>query len=301
MSGSAAEELIGRLTGLRQFQQQGHRAPHKPLLVLMALAALINDGSSELEWATVEAQLGPVIGEFGRASRTNPAQTAAYPFTHLRSDGVWVLNREVPMDKLGPLRAAPVTGRFPPDLEAALLTDRTRALAVARDIVAGQFPESLAADVLTAVGLDPGLVLGLADAPAALPARRRSVQWRQDVLQAWDRSCAFCGFDGELGGAPVAIEAAHVRWFNFDGPDDPDNGLALCSLHHKLFDRGVLGLDGDARIAVSSMFTARTEAGKRVYDLQDVRLSPRRGTVLPAHTHITWHRSEVFKGDPLAA
>jgi hypothetical protein len=33
------------------------------------------------------------------------------------------------------------------------------------------------------------------------------------------------------------------RWFAFDGPDTPDNGLALCSLHHKLFDLGALGLD----------------------------------------------------------
>jgi hypothetical protein len=68
----------------------------------------------------------------------------------------------------------------------------------------------------------------------------------------WDRQCAFCGCVGQLAGATVGIDAAHVRWFAFDGPDEPDNGLALCSLHHKLFDFGVLGLDDGHRIRVSS-------------------------------------------------
>jgi putative restriction endonuclease len=54
-----------------------------------------------------------------------------------------------------------------------------------------------------------------------------------------------------------------VRWFNFDGPDDLDNGLALCVLHHKLFDLGVLGLSLNLLVLVSGMFTAaRQQAGR---------------------------------------
>jgi HNH endonuclease len=47
----------------------------------------------------------------------------------------------------------------------------------------------------------------------------------------------------QFNGVSVGIEAAHVQWFNFGGPDSLDNGLALCSLHHKLFDVGVHNLD----------------------------------------------------------
>ena len=72
------------------------------------------------------------------------------------------------------------------------------------------------------------------------------------VIEAWDRQCAFCGFDGAAGGGVVGIEAAHVRWFKLGGPDDLDNGLALCSLHHKLFDRGALGLDANYHVQVST-------------------------------------------------
>ena len=47
--------------------------------------------------------------------------------------------------------------------------------------------------------------------------------------------CAFCGFI-KLDSADLAIEAAHIRWTQFGGPDAIDNGLACCSIHHQAFD-----------------------------------------------------------------
>lgn len=120
-----------------------------------------------------------------------------------------------------------------------------------------------------------------------------------EVLRAWDEQCAFCDYDGRLSMAPFGVEAAHVRWFAFDGPDTLDNGLALCMLHHRLFDRGALGLDPDLRVQVSATFTARTPAGHTVYDLHGREVQPRPGTNLPAADHASWHRREVFKGNTL--
>src|SRR3712207_6456036 len=80
-----------------------------------------------------------------------------------------------------------------------------------------------------------------------------------------------------------------------------DNGLALCSLHHKLFDRGVLGLDGDLAVVVSRRFSARTPQGKAVYDLHGRPLRPRPGTPLPAETYVRWHTEQVFQGRSLAS
>lgn len=121
------------------------------------------------------------------------------------------------------------------------------------------------------------------------------------MLQAWDRQCAFCGYDGQLAGATAGLDAAHVRWFSFGGPDDLDNGLALCTLHHKLFDLGALGLDASLRVQVSAAFTARTAARRALYELDGRLLSPRPGTRVPAAGHVSWHRRQVFKGLPLHA
>lgn len=264
----------------------------------MALGQLAETGSSALPWSRVEEPLAHLITDFGPPSRTSPAQSAAYPFTRLRADGVWKLSADVPMDRVGPLAAGSVVGRLEPSIEA-LLSDPGSLQATARAIVDAEFPSSIAGDVLAAVGLDPDVTWYQPEATPAL--RRRNAAWPSHVLAAWDRQCAFCGYDGQLGYASVGVEAAHVRWFTFGGPDEMDNALALCSLHHKLFDRGVLGLTAKHHIKVSSAFTARTSAGRLVYELAERTLRPRRGTALPAADHLAWHDREVFKGSPLAA
>lgn len=295
VTASAQDDVLARLSSLRQYQRGGQRSPHKPLLLLLALGQLATEGTSALEWSAIETRLANLIRDYGPPSSTTGPQSAAYPFTRLRSDGLWTLNRDVDDDRVRPLTEHRVVGRLESTLEEAL-RDPDIATAAARHLVEAEFPPTIAPDVLTAVGLDPDTILGTGTTAAG---RRRNSTWPAAVLAAWDRQCAFCGFDGQLGGASVGIEAAHIRWFNFDGPDEPDNGLALCSLHHKLFDRGALGLDADMRITVSAAFSARTERGKAIYKLHRRRLQPRPGTLLPAATHVDWHTRQVFKSPAL--
>ena len=297
------DDLLARLGKLRQYRRRdGQRSPHKPLLVLLALGRVAATGSSELPWAEAEPVLADLISEFGPSSRTRPAQSAAYPFTRLRNDGIWILNQDVPMDDVRPLTKEKVAGRLEPSLEASLRSHPELIWATARELVLSNFPASVAPDVLTAAGLDPGMVLGAATGwhgEAEIATRRREPSWRVGVLRAWDRQCAFCGYDGQLASATVGIDAAHIQWFAFGGPDSLDNALALCVLHHKLFDLGALGLNYELRVLVSQAFTARTDAGRAIYALHGRKLTPRPGTITPAPAHVAWHAREVFKGEPL--
>jgi putative restriction endonuclease len=295
------EGALERLTSLRQYQGDGKRAPHKPLLVLLALGQFVETGSSALSWSVVEARMQQLLAEFGPPSSARSG-SAAYPFTRLRADGVWHLSRDVPNDNVGPLAISPIEGSFTSDIEEELRRDPAAVARVARRVVEQQFPMTLAPDVLMAVGLDAEIVLTDPTVLRAADAkRRRDPNWRRAVIEAWDRSCAFCGYDGAVAGAPAGPEAAHVRWFNFGGPDELDNGLALCSLHHKLLDRGALGLREDQAITVSSSFSASSDAARAVYDLHGRHLRPRPGTRLPSSEYIAWHTTEVFKGEPLTA
>jgi putative restriction endonuclease len=71
------------------------------------------------------------------------------------------------------------------------------------------------------------------------------------VLTAYQFQCAGCGFNVRVGDLLVFLEAAHIKWHQAGGPDSEANGVALCALHHKLFDRGAFTLSKDMKIQVS--------------------------------------------------
>ena len=71
----------------------------------------------------------------------------------------------------------------------------------------------------------------------------RSPRFRKVVLSAYGHRCAVCGLQMEL------VEAAHiVPHAHRQGKDVVENGLALCALHHKSFDQGLIFADHDYSI-----------------------------------------------------
>jgi putative restriction endonuclease len=63
----------------------------------------------------VQAQtdLARLLEDFGPPSKACASQAAAYPVTRLRAAGVWELDVDVPMDRVGALTEQNPTGRFP--------------------------------------------------------------------------------------------------------------------------------------------------------------------------------------------
>lgn len=173
---------LARLGALRQNGSTGSPAPHKPLLVLLALGRLQKNGSSELPWSEASEELADLITRFTPPASTSPTQRAAYPFTRLRADGIWFLDRDVAMDSVGDLNAGPVTGRLEPSMEAALGEDPALAREVARRLATENFSKKDAHAVLRAVGLNADAVLG------TKPKRPRSWYERADYLDLTESS-----------------------------------------------------------------------------------------------------------------
>ncbi|MFD9123861.1 phosphorothioated DNA-binding restriction endonuclease [Kitasatospora sp. NPDC059571] len=294
-------DWLDRVARLRRWTSHGVRAPHKPLLLLYALGSYQQDADRELRYSAVEEELKQLLVEYGPAHATTPA----YPFHHLVSDGVWEVRTDhgpgSPGTGIQILRASGAAGRLAPDLRAALAKQPSLLGRLARVLLDTHFPPSLHVDLCEAVGLDlelaeVGSVNGTAAAAAA--RRRRDRRMRELILTAYEFRCAFCGYDGTLGASTVGLEAAHVRWWSHDGPDEVDNGLCLCSLHHKLFDKGVLGLGDDRRILVSQRFVGRSDASRHhVLSLSGRRvIGPQPGLPPVARRHREWHGRQVFHG-----
>ena len=53
-----------------------------------------------------------------------------------------------------------------------------------------------------------------------------------------------------LGSVSIGLDAAHIKWCQAGGPDTEVNGLALCVLHHKVFDLGAFTIS-DGVVLVS--------------------------------------------------
>jgi putative restriction endonuclease len=77
-----------------------------------------------------------------------------------------VLDQDVPMDLVGPLNRAHVSGRLEEITEAVLLARPALIRAAARDLVLSNFPATVAPDVLEAAGPDPIETLTADDLPA---------------------------------------------------------------------------------------------------------------------------------------
>ena len=105
-----------------------------------------------------------------------------------------------------------------------------------------------------------------------------------------------CGLDLRIGSITVGIEAAHIKWHQAGGPDIESNGIALCSLHHKIFDLGAFTIDPDGRILVSEQVHGAAQFDEVLLRHHGLRVrGPQREDYQPFEEYLGWHRTEVFK------
>lgn len=222
------------------------------------------------------------------------------PFFHL-DRSLWRLSQQATRAQHGHLLSVEAQGALDPEVEDLLRADPGLRNTIVQWLLESNFPESYFDSICAAVGLPRPQMLSSPQPERCQAPRRRDPGFREAVFIAYGYACAMCGYDGRLGRDPVGLEAAHVKWWAFAGPDEIPNSLALCELHHKLFDRGALGLGPDREIRVSPAFSARSEVTKRLIDGlvgQRVR-PPRNGADAVAAEYVEWHKTQVFRARAL--
>ncbi len=315
---ATAVQVLGAFETLRRFQRAGEYAPHKPLLILLALGRVQAGVPRLTEFSAIEGQLKDLLTEFGR---TGAAKSRHYPFWHLATDGqgaLWDLHgpRELlarppaATPNLGELRQHDVQGGFPPAVHEALRTVPGLLEAVAARVLETSFPATLHADIAAAVGLNldarPALPMAADVARAGWPdaeRRRRDPGFRERVLRAYEYRCCVCGFDLRIGLVAAGLEAAHIQWHHTGGPDIEPNGLALCALHHKLFDLGAFTVEpAEHRVVFSQHAIAgdwgrqgdRGRQGELRHHGQRL-LAAQQPEMRPAPAFLVWNMKNVFK------
>ena len=302
----SSQDVLKAFDRIRVFQRGEQRAVHKPLLILMALARIAQGAPRMVRFDEIDAPFKQLLAEFGPSSAPSSRH---YPFWHLATDGLWqldgpasLLNRPAgATPNLGELRQGQVAGGFSPEVDAALRHDRALRAQLAHQLLDAHFPETLHGDILGALGLDLSTPTD-DDSPAAgttttRTQARRDPRFRERVLRAYEYRCCVCGFDLRIGNITAGLEAAHIKWFQAKGPDVEANGLALCALHHKVFDLGAFTILPDTYSLVFSQHAVAGEASRHM--LMGFHgagiIMPQSKDYYPRAEFLAWHEKEVFK------
>ena len=299
-----AERFFESLSKLNVWKRAGERAPHKPLLLLLAMGGAVRGETRLARYSEIEKPLTGLLKHFGPPRQ---AYHPVFPFGRLVKNGVWEIPEEASLRRTRSgdllrteLIARGITGGLPKGLYRLFADDPRTVQLAARCILDAHFPVSMHQHILEAVGL--GSVAG--EETTGGQRVKRNPRFREVVLAAYERRCAVCGFDLRLDDDLLGLEAAHIRWHSHGGPDHVTNGLALCTFHHGAFDRGAIGLKKSSsavgyRVVVSPLVNGQSAARDwlRHYHGEPLR-PPQSGAAEPDGAYVAWHAKQVFRAAP---
>jgi putative restriction endonuclease len=117
--------------------------------------------------------------------------------------------------------------------------------------------------------------------------------FRRTVLSSYMSTCGICGID-----LPQLLVASHiVSWkARKETRTDPQNGLCLCALHDKAFDRGLVTVSPTFQVLVSQNTLKSKSELIRItitdFEGKALRLPQR---FPPKGSYLEWHQKHVFQ------
>ena len=116
--------------------------------------------------------------------------------------------------------------------------------------------------------------------------RKGQAVFRRNVLNIYKNSCAITGIKQK-----EVLEAAHIQRYVNENSNHIQNGICLRVNIHKLFDNGLISIDSDYKVVISSMLKS-TEYGK--INGKKIKL-PQNKSYYPSPTALKNHNKLVFR------
>lgn len=312
------QELVDEINQQPTWAANGQRAPHKSLALLFALGHAVH-GNRLVRFNDSERVLQQLLDRFGPP---RPTQHPEQPVWRLRQyqgapTTFWELHGDVEgIERAGgnpslPLLRERISFGLSEAAWSTISGDPSHISALAVLLANEIVPPTLHPALWEAVGLDPPAdsfapqdASSTVAAAVALIERRRVTTTRihrdpafsRKVFAAYEGACAICSISPKIGTDRFGLEAAHIRWARYEGPDVVPNGLCLCKMHHEALDWGALKVDDAMKVRVSTRLDTSEESMAMFgrYEGQEIRL-PRSNTDRPSDAMLNWHWTEVFK------
>lgn len=105
----------------------------------------------------------------------------------------------------------------------------------------------------------------------------RAIDFAKRVLGAYEHRCAMCGVQLRL------IDGAHILPVSHAGStDETSNGVALCAIHHRAYDRGLVTFAPDFKVHLNAAMIATLKAADRGEGLKSFKNALRPAIQVPA-------------------
>jgi putative restriction endonuclease len=128
-------------------------------------------------------------------------------------------------------------------------------------------------------------------APQIIQPRLGQGNFRIAVMEAYLRACAVTN-EHSL----PALEAAHIKSFQNEGPNEVSNGILLRADFHKLFDKGYITVTTDYKLEVSPHLKIDFANGKTYYPLHGSPVNvPKSLNEVPNKEYIRWHNEKIYR------
>jgi predicted restriction endonuclease len=123
-------------------------------------------------------------------------------------------------------------------------------------------------------------------------SRRGQAFFRRTVLASYKQCCCVCNLN-----YPQLLIASHIVPWSIDEAArlDPRNGLSLCVLHDKLFDVGLMTIDSDLKVRLSSQLGLKaTDSAESMIFRYDNQPLIRPTRFQPNPSKLEWHEQHIF-------
>jgi putative restriction endonuclease len=319
---------IQKFLNLKRDTAHGEQAPNKPIL-LLAIIQLFENQIITNNQIFITAELTYAFSRIWNAFVTNKDKHPrfALPFYHLKNEkGNWwnlVPNSgcEIWIDIAGSMRtfsnlsAAVAYAEINPDL-ARLLSDKETRDILKQTLLKEYFPESK--DQLPDYESDKYVKIltkqVLEESPATYGANmkllsknekpdvyqvevyNRSDIFRRQIISIYDETCSISRLCVSAPFTITMVDACHIEQFAKTFNNHPTNGIALCPNLHRAFDRGLISVNDNYEVILSSAFkeNPQSEYSFSIIEGKTIAL-PSNKDFWPSLANFEWHRKNVFK------
>jgi len=294
-------------------------APHKPILLLSVLQNFQQKINNDRRIYITPELVALYKANWSLLVTSNHDCKFALPFYHLISDGFWklipkpgfenIIQLKAPMRSFANLTAAIECAVIEHEL-ALILHDKNSNDVLQQFLLDEYFPQTKRNFCNSEV--NKGHLLGdiegkilREDAVEYRSEIKKLMQqqneeeiflrgslFKREIPKIYNNTCCISGMKIDATISVSMVDACHIVPFSESYDDTITNGIALCPNLHRAFDRGLIAIDNNYKVIVSSVFNEdHSNYSIKHFEGKQIIL-PKEELYYPSLKNFSWHREQ---------